>query len=193
MKTSFHFSRSLENKNKIKINCPKGQKGRNMNQEVQEGTVVGANVKLSGTISDNNDIIIHGTVEGEVVSEKNINISPSAKVSGPVKGSIITVAGEVEGDITGYDKTEVLPTAKINGSITTKELIIQSGAVFNGKCQMNEEAREVKKDIDQKKEKEEKSEKASAKEKKSEEKPEDFEPKEELNDSEPEIDDFELE
>jgi len=35
------------------------------------GTVVGANVKLTGTISDVNDITVHGTVEGEVVSDKN--------------------------------------------------------------------------------------------------------------------------
>lgn len=109
-----------------------------------EGTIVGANVKLQGTISDNNDIVIHGAVEGEVISEKNINITPSAVVKGPIRGMVITVAGTVEGDIDGTEKTEVLPTGKVIGSINTSELIIQSGAIFNGECKMTAESKMVR-------------------------------------------------
>ena len=35
------------------------------------GTIVGANVKLVGTLADANEIVIHGRIEGEVVSDKS--------------------------------------------------------------------------------------------------------------------------
>lgn len=100
------------------------------------GTVVGANVKLTGTISDVNDIVIHGTVEGEVISDKTITITETASVKGPVTGHLVSVSGRVNGAITAHEKLELQPTADVSGSISTKELIIKSGAVFNGKSTM---------------------------------------------------------
>ncbi|KKP87995.1 MAG: Integral membrane protein CcmA involved in cell shape determination [Berkelbacteria bacterium GW2011_GWA2_35_9] len=157
-----------------------------------EGTIVGANVKLQGTISDNNDIVIHGAVDGEVISEKNINITPSAIVKGPIKGMVITVAGTVEGDIEGTEKTEVLPTGKVIGSINTSELIIQSGAIFNGECKMTEESkmtREKKPEPDNEEPKEKENSKPADKHQPEEVKPAEVE---EATDAQEVIDDFEL-
>jgi len=157
-----------------------------------EGTIVGANVKLQGTISDNNDIVIHGAVDGEVISEKNINITPSAVVKGPIKGMIITVAGTVEGDIEGTEKTEILPTGKVIGSINTSELIIQSGAIFNGECKMTEEnktMRETKSEPVNGKSKEKENSKPADKDQQEEKKTKETE---EATDAQEVIDDFEL-
>ncbi|PIV25578.1 hypothetical protein CO101_01690 [Candidatus Berkelbacteria bacterium CG_4_9_14_3_um_filter_39_23] len=157
-----------------------------------EGTIVGANVKLQGTISDNNDIVIHGAVDGEVISEKNINITPSAVVKGPIKGMIITVAGTVEGDIEGTEKTEILPTGKVIGSINTSELIIQSGAIFNGECKMTEEnktMRETKSEPVNGKSKEKENSKPADKDQQEEKKTKEME---EATDAQEVIDDFEL-
>lgn len=100
------------------------------------GTVVGANVKLTGTISDVNDIVIHGTVEGEIISDKTITITETASVKGPVTGQLVSVSGKVNGAITAHEKLELQPTADVTGSLSTKELIIKSGALFNGKSTM---------------------------------------------------------
>lgn len=157
-----------------------------------EGTIVGANVKLQGTISDNNDIVIHGAVDGEVISEKNINITPSAVVKGPIKGMIITVAGTVEGDIEGTEKTEILPTGKVIGSINTSELIIQSGAIFNGECKMTKEnktMRETKSEPVNGKSKEKENSKPADKDQQEEKKTKETE---EATDAQEVIDDFEL-
>lgn len=100
------------------------------------GTVVGANVKLTGTISDVNDIVIHGTVEGEVISDKTVTVTETASVKGPVTAQMVSVSGKVNGGVTAHQKLELLPTADVSGSISTRELIIKSGAVFNGKSVM---------------------------------------------------------
>jgi cytoskeletal protein CcmA (bactofilin family) len=103
------------------------------------GTVVGANVKLTGTISDVNDITVHGTVEGEVVSDKTIVIAETASVKGPVTAQVVSISGRVNGSITAHQKLELLPTGQVNGSITTKDLNIKSGSTFNGKCVMTDQ------------------------------------------------------
>lgn len=110
---------------------------------VGPGTIVGANVKLTGTISDVNDITVHGTVEGEVISDKTITVAETASVKGPVTAQIISVSGKINGAVTAHQKIELLPSAQVNGSIATRELIIKSGATFNGKCSMQTDGVEV--------------------------------------------------
>lgn len=100
------------------------------------GTVVGANVKLTGVLKDTNDITVHGKVEGEVISDHNVQITETAEVKGPISAQNIVVAGKVDGAINAAQKIEILPTGKIFGSISMKDLIIRSGAVFIGKSMM---------------------------------------------------------
>lgn len=100
------------------------------------GTVVGANVKLTGTLKDINEITVHGSVDGEVISEKNVLIAETASVKGPVSAQNVTVAGKVDGSINAWEKLEILSTGKVHGSILSKDLNIRSGAAFNGKSKM---------------------------------------------------------
>lgn len=128
------------------------------------GTVVGANVKLNGVLKDANDITIHGTVDGEVISDKNVQISETAKVKGPITAQEIIISGKANGTILAHKKLEITPTGKIYGSIETKDLVIRSGAIFVGKCKMighdeNQKIEEKNSEKDEKKEQEEKQEK----------------------------------
>lgn len=100
------------------------------------GTVVGANVKLVGTLRDVNDITVHGIIEGEVASERAITIGETAQIKGPVVGQVVSVAGIIRGSIDASTRLEILPTGKVYGNITARDLIIRSGAVFIGKSAM---------------------------------------------------------
>lgn len=100
------------------------------------GTVVGANVKLTGTISDVNDITVHGSVDGEVRSDKTVTISETATVKGPITAQMVSVSGRINGSVVAHQKLELQPTAVVSGSITTAELNIKPGAIFNGKSTM---------------------------------------------------------
>lgn len=108
-----------------------------------DGTVVGANVRLQGTLKDTQDITVHGTVEGDVVSSKSVFISESATIKGPVIGETVTVGGTVKGSIEAKVKLEILPSGKVSGSIGATTLIINAGAQFNGKCAMQVDGKET--------------------------------------------------
>lgn len=118
------------------------------------GTVVGTNVKLTGTLRDTQDITVHGQVDGEVISDKNVLISETAVVNGPIQAQAVTVAGKIKGSIQAREKLEILPSGKVQGSLETKELIIRSGASFNGKSTMvNEKEEKEQKEANQSKKK----------------------------------------
>lgn len=106
------------------------------------GTIVGANVKLVGTLTDASDITVHGRIEGELVSSQGITITETAYIKGPISGDVISIAGKVRGSITATGRMEILPTGKVFGSITSKDLSIKSGAIFVGKCTMPEGEKE---------------------------------------------------
>ena len=100
------------------------------------GTIIGSNVVLTGVLRDASDIAIHGKVEGEITSERSMIIGETAEIKGPISGQTVTVAGLVNGSIDAGTKLELLPTGKVYGSISTRELIIRSGAIFIGKSTM---------------------------------------------------------
>lgn len=108
------------------------------------GTVVGSNVKLQGVLKDTENIIIHGQLDGELSSEQSVLVAEQAVVKGPISGDTVTVAGVVKGSIDAKKKLEILPSGRVNGSVTTKEFVVQSGAIFNGKIVMPEEKAEDK-------------------------------------------------
>lgn len=107
------------------------------------GTVIGSNVALTGALRDSHDITIHGTIEGEVATEKLLTVGESAHIKGPVIGQIISVAGTIEGSIEAHERLELLSTARVYGDIITKDLIIHSGALFVGKSAMKETTKEA--------------------------------------------------
>lgn len=100
------------------------------------GTVIGANVVLTGILKDSGDIAVHGKVEGEITSERAVVIGETAEIKGPISAQIVTIAGFVKGSVDAGQKLEILPTGKIYGSISTRDLIIRSGATFVGKSTM---------------------------------------------------------
>jgi len=100
------------------------------------GTIVGSSVHLTGIIKDTSDIVIYGSVEGEIHSEQKIIIEESAYIKGPVNGGEVIVSGTVTGTINAKTRLELNQGGTIKGNIDTVELLIHSGATFIGKSNM---------------------------------------------------------
>lgn len=83
--------------------------------------------------------MIHGTVDGEVVSEENVTVGETATVKGPVTATNIHVFGTVRGTLVAKERLEVEPKGQVFGDLTAKTLIIKAGAVFVGRSLMPED------------------------------------------------------
>lgn len=98
--------------------------------------MIGTHVKLTGVLSDPNDIMILGKLEGEVHSDHSVTVGPQAQVKGPLTAARAVIAGTVRGNVHTRDQLEIMPRGNVNGNIETRDLVIHSGATLNGRCQI---------------------------------------------------------
>lgn len=99
-------------------------------------TIIGTGVKLRGNLASEGDILIDGTLVGNVKSRGNCNIGVNAHVTGDVSAESLTIAGQLDGNIRAASDTTIAETGQVTGDITTGRLHIDMGAVFIGTSKM---------------------------------------------------------
>lgn len=106
-------------------------------------TVVGTSVKLKGNLNSTGDIIIDGSVNGELKTKGAVVVGNNATILGNIKAQNVQVSGVVQGNIEVTDKLQLTETGKVFGDISAAVLSIAPGAVFTGTSKMNDTHREV--------------------------------------------------
>ncbi|HEX8386664.1 MAG TPA: polymer-forming cytoskeletal protein [Rubricoccaceae bacterium] len=107
----------------------------------EQHTVVGVSTVLEGTLRSTGNLTVSGTVNGDVHVDARTLVMPGGVVDGEVTSAEAEVAGRITGTLTVYDRLVLRPTAVIDGDIRTGALVIEEGAVFNGRCEMGALAR----------------------------------------------------
>jgi cytoskeletal protein CcmA (bactofilin family) len=96
-------------------------------------TTLGPSVTVTGDITSQEDITVHGTVKGTISMQQGaLVIAPAGKAEANLEGSTITVHGTVAGDLAATTKLELTDTAHVSGTISAPSLVLREGAVFNG-------------------------------------------------------------
>ncbi len=95
-----------------------------------------AGTQLEGTVRADNDFRIDGKLKGNLICKGKVIIGPSGFVDGEIDCVNALVEGKFNGHLKVKELLSVKDTAKITGEIITDKLVVQSGAVFNVKCQM---------------------------------------------------------
>jgi cytoskeletal protein CcmA (bactofilin family) len=104
------------------------------NSKSEESTIISRGVKIEGKITSSGNIRIDGEIQGDIFSESNITIGEVAKVKGQINANIITIGGKVSGIVRAKDKLILDSKSNLKGDIFTKNLVIDEGAKFDGKC-----------------------------------------------------------
>jgi cytoskeletal protein CcmA (bactofilin family) len=95
-----------------------------------------AGTHLEGTVKAENDFRIDGSLKGNLHCKGKVIIGPSGTVDGEITCINALVEGNFNGILKAKELLSVKETAKITGEIIVDKLQVQSGAVFNVKCQM---------------------------------------------------------
>ena len=103
------------------------------NNIIGEGTSLKGNLKTSGNVR------LEGDVIGDISSSSKVACGETSFVDGNVTAENAELAGKVSGKVTVKELLILKSTAKIHGDISTNNLIIESGANFNGACKMGKE------------------------------------------------------
>ena len=102
------------------------------NNIIGEGSVLKGNLNTSGNVR------LEGKVIGDLSSSSKVACGASV-VDGNVIAENAEIAGKVTGKVTVSELLILKSTASIHGDISTSNLIIESGANFNGACTMGKE------------------------------------------------------
>jgi cytoskeletal protein CcmA (bactofilin family) len=101
--------------------------------------------KISGKLSFEGPTRIDGQVDGEISAKDTLTIGESAVVTAQIRAASIVVAGKISGDIMAVQRIEIRPSAKVIGNLTAPVLVVHEGAIFEGHCSMQPEARDDRK------------------------------------------------
>ncbi|MGZ3298524.1 MAG: bactofilin family protein [Asticcacaulis sp.] len=93
---------------------------------------VGSGIVIEGNISGNGDLLLDGTVHGDV-KVSHLTVGEAGNIEGKIEADSIEIRGRVVGSIKGQ-QIKLQATAYVEGDITHEQLAIDVGAYFQGRC-----------------------------------------------------------
>ena len=100
--------------------------------------LIGNGTTIKGEINAAGDIRIDGTIIGTVKSTGKIVIGQQGIVEGEVICNSADISGQVKGNVRVEELTTLKSTSRLEVDLNTKQLFIEVGAIFTGKCDMSQ-------------------------------------------------------
>lgn len=101
-------------------------------------TTIGASLSITGEVSSDEDMTIHGRVNGKITMRAgSLLVSPTGKVKAAAQVSHISIQGSYSGDLAASQRVEMVNTAKVSGTVVGPAIVMHDGAVFNGTIEIN--------------------------------------------------------
>ena len=112
-------------------------RGRAMaDQQGGEVTIVGQGAKLEGTVVSAGSLRIDGQVKGQVNADGDVMLSPQGTVEADIRAQNVSIAGRFKGSIVVKGRAEIMRGGRVDGNVTSKTLVVEEGAVFQGQSIM---------------------------------------------------------
>ena len=109
-----------------------GKSANEIGSELAEG------VELSGNFYFSKGVRICGIVKGTIRADAVLEVGPSGRVEAEAEVRKISIQGEFSGIIRASERVEIHKEGKVRGEIFSPCLIIESGAFFEGQCNMGD-------------------------------------------------------
>jgi len=102
---------------------------------MSDGSIIGRTTTIRGRVTGTGAIRVEGRVEGDVVTDGNVEVTPEAQIQGAVRGATLRVAGAGAGDLSGTDAVLLEPGARVVGDLSAPRIGIAEGALVRGKVE----------------------------------------------------------
>ncbi len=106
-------------------------------EHLKEPTIIGPSIRIKGTLSGKEDLIIQGRVEGKIdLKKNNITVGRNGRIKADVYGRSITIEGEVQGNLFGNERIELRQSGVVRGDMRAPAISLEDGAKFKGNIDM---------------------------------------------------------
>ena len=99
--------------------------------------VIGKGIQIKGNLSGAEDLIIEGRVEGNISLKNHLAIESTGQIVAEMSTRSLSVQGEVSGNIEAEEMVEIKADAKVVADIRAPRVIIEDGARFKGRIEMD--------------------------------------------------------
>jgi cytoskeletal protein CcmA (bactofilin family) len=93
-----------------------------------------------GELTFRNTMRIDGKFKGTIKSKNVLIVGETAEIDGDLEVTNVSINGKVSGNIIADKKIEIHSKGNVLADLTTPKLVIEDGALFQGKCSMNNDA-----------------------------------------------------
>ena len=105
--------------------------------------MIGEGTTVRGTIEADGDLRVAGLVNGNIRCKGKVIVAQTGKISGDLNAEEADVAGQIKGQVAIQRKLSLRQGCEVEGDIFTKSLLIEDGALFEGRCIMRESSASV--------------------------------------------------
>ena len=101
-------------------------------------TILGKESSFEGKLVFDGTVRIEGRFKGDIHTDNVLVVGQGARLDAQIIVGSIVINGEVNGDITAKHAVEINAPGRVHGNITTPQLMIAKGVVFDGTCRMED-------------------------------------------------------
>lgn len=111
-----------------------------MDKKTEKGfyTMIGEGASFEGSAILPHAVRIDGAFKGKIDAAEMLTIGNSGVVEADIKAKSIIIGGKLSGNIFAAERIELESKASFIGDLQTRDLVINEGALFHGKCSMKE-------------------------------------------------------
>ena len=117
---------------KESVATPKPDRQR-LGENSSGGTVtLGVDDRLEGKLIIRSDLVVLGSIEGEVITTGDVSVEATAVVKARLECRNLSIRGRVEGEVTAQQRLRLAGSGYLQGNIRVGKLHVEDGATFNG-------------------------------------------------------------
>ncbi len=91
---------------------------------------------MQGELRFDNTFRIDGRFNGTIISDGDLVVGDRGDFEGEIRVAQVFISGTVKGEIQAQRKVQIAPGGKVFADLETPSLIIEDGAIFEGRCSM---------------------------------------------------------
>lgn len=99
-------------------------------------TRIGPNMTIDGQTRGDEDLLVDGTVKGQLTCSRHITVGKTGVVKADIKCHSIHIMGQVQGNVEADESITIGADGKLTGDITARTFVNEPGGFFEGYSHM---------------------------------------------------------
>lgn len=98
---------------------------------------IGSQIMIRGNLTGGEDLVVEGRIEGTIRLSNHLTVEAGGVVEADLEVEDLTANGTIRGDIQASRSITINAGARIVGNISAPRIIIEDGARFKGRVEMD--------------------------------------------------------